>query len=105
MAHVDSPELFGDTVASVSLLSDCLLRFKERKQSNNKKTAETEIIDEYPVRLCRRSLIVLQDEARYNYPHEISKEQQEHFNGTIIERGKRISITLRHLKGQQGMER
>ena len=98
MAHVDSPSLFGDTIASISLLSDCLLKFKEKRPSNNKKLAEVESIDEFAILLKRRTLLILQDESRFMFPHEISKDCIEHYENLTIERSRRVSITLRHIR-------
>ena len=49
------------------------------------------------LRLEPRSLYVLSGEARYDWSHGIAAVTEEEHEGEIIERGKRISITFRHL--------
>jgi len=80
-AHVDN-KLFGPTVASVSLNS-----YTTMELSNGR--------DRYSVGLEPRSLLVLTDDARWNWMHEIKRVQYDEESGKPIKRGRRISITFR----------
>jgi alkylated DNA repair dioxygenase AlkB len=42
-----------------------------------------------------KSLIVLKNEARYNWSHGIAKRKSDSFEGKIIKRSRRISLTFR----------
>lgn len=78
-AHIDSRK-FGSHIASLSLLSDIVMTFR------NKKTEE--IVD---VELPINSLIILTGESRYDWTHEIAKRKKD--NGKF--RGRRVSVTFR----------
>ena len=48
--------------------------------------------------IARRSMLVMTNEARYNYKHSISKELVETLpDGTSIERSRRVSFTFRQI--------
>lgn len=72
--HIDSP-IFGDTIASLSLLSDATMDIGQYEK------------EEISFILARRSLMVFRGEARYNWYHCIPPVSE-----------KRISITFRTLK-------
>ncbi len=80
-AHTDS-KMFGPIIVSLSLGSDTVMRFVC-------KADKTDLV------LPRRSLLILQDEARYNYTHEIPKRASDLINGQRKPRGLRVSMTLR----------
>ncbi|CAO0790449.1 unnamed protein product [Mucor circinelloides] len=85
MPHVDAPALFGAAILSLSLLSECIMKF----------TCEDQSID---IILPRRSLAILTGDARYKFKHGISKDLIETTDsGIIIERDKRISFTFREI--------
>ena len=69
--HVDAP-VFGPVIASLSLLSDTHITFGQYRG------------DEHKLLLQRRSLVVMQDEARSKWYHYIAPVSE-----------KRISITFR----------
>ncbi|KAI8353328.1 hypothetical protein BD560DRAFT_408252 [Blakeslea trispora] len=84
MPHIDAPALFGPAILSLSLLSDCIMKF----------TGEKEI----DVVLPRRSMAILTGDARYKYKHSISKDLIETTpDGTCIERDRRVSFTFREI--------
>ncbi|CAO0790451.1 unnamed protein product [Mucor circinelloides] len=82
---IDAPALFGAAILSLSLLSECIMKF----------TCEDQSID---IILPRRSLAILTGDARYKFKHGISKDLIETTDsGIIIERDKRISFTFREI--------
>ncbi|KAL2918697.1 hypothetical protein HK105_201531 [Polyrhizophydium stewartii] len=84
MAHTDSTAIFGDTVTSLSLLSDCVMTFVDKATGAS-----------VPVVLPRRSLLVMTGHARTQCTHEISKDAVETAAGAVVHRDRRISLTLR----------
>ncbi|KAJ3324904.1 hypothetical protein HDV06_005492 [Boothiomyces sp. JEL0866] len=86
MPHVDSAELFGGTICSLSLLSDCAMKFVHRENNY-----------EWNVRLPQRSLLVMTGECRYKIAHSISKETVDKIGEFEIERQRRVSVTFRHV--------
>ena len=83
-AHVDCEPCFGETIASLSLLSACTMRLRHRKD---------QLV--YDVRLEPRSLLVLRDEARYKWTHEIAARKSDVVDGCKSPRERRISLTFR----------
>eukprot|EP01090_Pellita_catalonica_P021873 TRINITY_DN8301_c0_g1_i1.p1 TRINITY_DN8301_c0_g1~~TRINITY_DN8301_c0_g1_i1.p1 ORF type:complete len:255 (+),score=54.89 TRINITY_DN8301_c0_g1_i1:1024-1788(+) len=83
-AHVDNKRFFGSHIASVSLGSDCVMKFQ------NVTTNEIKHI-----LLARRSLVVMFGEARDNWRHEIERNKVDEFNGITIRRSRRVSLTYR----------
>ena len=75
--HIDSPD-FGPVVVSLSLNADTKFIFRQYSQS-------IEMI------VPRRSLLVLTNESRYNWTHEIPKI-------TTDQNYRRISLTFRTVK-------
>jgi alkylated DNA repair dioxygenase AlkB len=84
MPHIDSEQLFGDTICSLSMLSDCVMEFLDPVSGQV-----------FSYLLKRRSLLILQHDARYNYKHSISKNDIDVYDGKAVERGRRVSITFR----------
>lgn len=82
--HIDRPKIFGDQIYSLSLNSDCVMRFKRGSAVRN-------------IYLKRRSLLIMEDEARYEWYHSIPAVKSDHVNGTDIVRGTRYSITFRNV--------
>lgn len=85
-SHVDCIPCFGDTIISITLGSACVMTF------TNIKTQE-----EIPVLLEPRGLIVMQGEARYDWKHGIALRKSDIFQGQIIKRGRRVSLTFRSI--------
>lgn len=75
---------YGRTVVSLSLLSPCVMDFRHpptgRKES---------------LLLGRRSLLVLSDEARYDWEHGIAPRKRDAWHGLPVARGRRLSVTFR----------
>lgn len=84
--HIDNAEEFGKWVASLSLMSDTVMCFKDPK-------GENKIID---VILPRRSLIILTGPSRYSYLHSIRHRRFDAIDGQLKRRDIRMSVTLRH---------
>ncbi len=85
-AHVDCEPCFGETIASLSLGSSCVMDFVNLK---SKEKAE--------VLLEPRSLIILNGEARHDWTHGIAARKEDVFNGAKFERGTRYSMTFRNV--------
>ncbi|XP_013876347.1 alpha-ketoglutarate-dependent dioxygenase alkB homolog 7, mitochondrial [Austrofundulus limnaeus] len=84
--HIDSVKFCGSTIAGLSLLSDSVMHLV-------KEDAPHEWVD---LLLSRRSLYIMRDQARYNFTHEILKDEQSVFNGTRVPRQRRISVICRN---------
>jgi alkylated DNA repair dioxygenase AlkB len=75
---------FDRTVVSLSLLSPCVMDFR------NPTTGEkTQLL------LEPRSLLVLSDEARYDWQHGIAARKTDVWHGIKLTRTRRLSITFR----------
>lgn len=85
--HIDSVKFCGSTIAGLSLLSDSIMRLVKEDDSS-------EWLD---LLLSRRSLYILRDQARYQYTHQILKDDESVFNGHKVPRQRRISVICRNL--------
>ena len=83
-AHVDCVPCFGDTVASVSFLSPCLMSFERVKGSD--------VVD---LDLQPSSVVLLAGEARFGWKHGIAGRMSDRIHGVSRPRGRRISATFR----------
>lgn len=83
-AHIDCVPCFADTIASLSLGSPCVMDFTQSK------TGEKSSLLFEP-----RSLLVLNGDARYIWQHAIVGRKTDRYNGQIIQRTRRISLTFR----------
>lgn len=83
-AHVDCVPCFGDTIASLSLGSTCVMDFihttTREKQSHL---------------LEPRSLLILSGDARYHWQHAIPARKSDKWHSQTIPRARRISLTFR----------
>lgn len=78
--HVDSKD-FGNTIISMSLGSSCVMIFRD----SGGKMIE--------VVLKPRTLLIMRDDARLKWSHEIPSRKSDHG----VKRGLRISLTFRYL--------
>ncbi|RVE69356.1 hypothetical protein OJAV_G00077280 [Oryzias javanicus] len=85
--HIDSVKFCGSTIAGLSLLSDSVMRLVKEDNPN-------EWLD---LLLTRRSLYILRDQARYDFTHEILKDEESVFSGQKVPRRRRISVICRNL--------
>jgi alkylated DNA repair dioxygenase AlkB len=84
--HVDCVPCFGDTVASLSLLSGCLMDFSHIKTGQ-----QTNLY------LPPCSLLILKKEARYHWQHGIAKRKSDTVDGVKTPRARRVSLTFRNV--------
>jgi alkylated DNA repair dioxygenase AlkB len=82
--HIDCVKCFGETVASLSLGSTCTMEL-EKLDGSKKESAI----------LAPRSLLILLGEARYDWMHSIPANKTDSFNGEILSRSRRVSLTFR----------
>jgi alkylated DNA repair dioxygenase AlkB len=75
---------FGATVVSISLLSPCVMDFRQIEPPCKEQLL-----------LERHSLLVLSDTARYEWQHGIAARKTDIWNGIRIQRSRRLSITFR----------
>lgn len=80
-------EPFDRTVVSLSLLAECVMDF--RRVADGRRES---------LLLPRRSLLVLTDEARYEWEHGIARRKSDRWQGQLIRRARRISVTFRSSK-------
>lgn len=83
--HIDCPPCFSDTIASLSLGSQCVMNFTNKDN-------ESEVI---PYLLDVNSIVVLKEDARYNWMHGIKLAKSDNYFGHKIKRGRRVSLTFR----------
>lgn len=83
-AHIDCVPCFNDTIVSISLASTSCMNFIHQT------TAE-----KIPVFLPKRSMVVLQKEARYDWKHSIPSRKTDKHNGITYPRARRVSLTFR----------
>ena len=83
-AHVDCEPCFNDTIVSISLLSCCEMIFRDKDSG-----ARSSVI------LESRSALVLKNEARYRWTHEIPARKSDLIEGERVLRSRRISLTFR----------
>lgn len=80
--HIDCTPCFGEVVISLSLGSPVVMEMKRAEQS-------------VPVVLAPRSLLVMCDEARYEWTHGSARRKQDVIDGVTVPRGRRLSATFR----------
>jgi len=86
LPHVDSIRFCGDTVAVLSLLASSVARFVHSED-------KTQAVDAL---IKRRSLYVMKDWARFDFTHEILKNEESYFNGESIFKERRVSLLCRN---------
>jgi len=86
-AHIDCQPCFGETIASLSLLSACVMRFASQTPS------QQTVLHVQPA-----SLLVLKGDARHMWTHAIPSRKTDVFEGQKHIRSRRISLTFRTMK-------
>ena len=86
-AHVDCRPCFGDVIASLSLLSSCVMRLKNRNVSQ-----KVDLV------LEPRSLLVLSGDVRHVWTHAIPARKSDIVNGQKQPRSRRLSLTFREMR-------
>ncbi|MEO6014366.1 MAG: alpha-ketoglutarate-dependent dioxygenase AlkB [Devosia sp.] len=84
--HVDCEPCFGDIIASLSLGSACVMQF-DSVSSGARLSKQIE----------RRSLLVLQGEARFDWKHGIPARKTDVVDGLNFPRERRVSLTFRNV--------
>jgi alkylated DNA repair dioxygenase AlkB len=83
--HIDCEPCFNDTILSLSLVSSCVMQF----------TYKNNLDKIVPVLLEPRSLVVLKEDARYNWLHGIKSVKTDNYHGEKVVRKRRVSLTFR----------
>lgn len=83
--HVDCEPCFDDTIMSVSLGASCVMHFTSLQ---DKKL-------DIPLILEPMSVVVLANDARYQWQHSIRANKKEVVNGQTVVRARRVSLTFR----------
>lgn len=86
-AHIDCRPCFGETIASLSLLSACVMRFASQRFSRH--------VD---LLLQPDSLLVLAGQARHEWTHAIPARKTDLVEGKRSQRTRRISLTFRQMR-------
>ena len=86
-AHIDCQPCFGETIASLSLLSVCVMQFASPKSSRH-----MELL------LQPNSLLVMEGEARHDWTHAIPARKRDLVKGQKLQRTRRISLTFRQMR-------
>lgn len=84
--HIDCIPCFGDIIISLSLGSHCVMDFSHGKTKQK-----------LSILLLPGSLIILEGEARYKWQHGISRRQKDNYEGNILVRQRRVSMTFREV--------
>lgn len=84
--HVDSSRFCGEVIATISLLSDCIMRLTYVGH-------EKDYWDD--VFVPKRSLYIMKGIARHKYNHEILSKKDSVYKGKVIDKVRRISIICR----------
>lgn len=84
--HIDCIPCFEETIASLSLRSECVMDF-----------IHTSTGEKMCCVLEPRSLLLLSGEARYLWRHGIAARKTDRYKGEILVRGRRVSLTFRNV--------
>lgn len=86
-AHIDCQPCFGETIASLSLLSACVMRFSSQAHSQKME-----------LHLQPASLLVMSADARHFWTHAIPARKTDILEGQKHLRSRRLSLTFRTMK-------
>lgn len=89
-AHVDCIPCFDNEIVSLSLGSTCVMTFSNPRQKQT-----------FDVLLEPGDLMLMRDKARYEWLHQISARKKDKWEGRLIERKRRVSVTLRKILLQE----
>ncbi|CAF1381927.1 unnamed protein product [Adineta steineri] len=85
--HIDAIRYCGTTITGLSFLSSSIMRLVHKDD----KTLIANIL------LKPKSLYILKNIARFDFTHEILKDQESYFNNLHIPRNRRLSIICRNM--------
>lgn len=111
--HVDSVRFCGNTISGISLLSDSVMKLvqstddpyatNENYRTQPKAEAGPVVAgklqqDKYSckVLLRKNSIYIMSHSSRYNFTHEILKNEESFINGLQVIKDRRISIICRN---------
>ncbi len=83
-SHIDCVPCFTDTIVSLSLGATCVMDFMH----SNTAEKQSHLLEP-------RSLLVLTDDARYIWQHGIAQRRTDKWNGSVLQRRRRVSMTFR----------
>ena len=83
--HIDCEPCFDDTIVSLSLGSGCVMDFTNKFDKKKK----------FPVWLAPKSIVVLNNKARYEWLHGIAARKSDEWDGHKVARERRVSLTFR----------
>lgn len=83
---------FENQICGINLGSGCIMRFIRDRTK--------EVVD---VPVLRRSLYVMQDDARKKWKHSIPPRKKDTIDGSVVHRDRRWSITYRKVKPEKVM--
>jgi len=86
--HIDVVEHFGPQVVTLSLMSPIRMLFMN----------DADRKDRFEIALPARSLLSINDEARFKWLHGIRARKTDEIDGLTLKRGRRISISFRNVK-------
>ena len=86
-AHIDCQPCIGETIASLSLLSACVMRFASQTRSQK-----------MDLHLQPASLLVLSGDARHLWTHAIPARKTDILEGQKHLRSRRLSLTFRTMQ-------
>lgn len=84
--HIDSTRFCGEVIATISLLSDCIMRLT---YDGHEQDYWSDFL------IPRRSLYIMKGVARYKYKHEVLSKEKSIFEGKDINKIRRISVICR----------
>lgn len=99
-SHVDLQK-FDDGILIVSLLSSCVMVMTPASESLKHATSyqeEGDIEDGLPILLKPGDVLAMVGPARWDWAHCIPARHEDIIDGELIQRGARVSITLRKLR-------
>lgn len=85
--HIDCVPCFDHTIASLSLLSTCSMDFEHYQSGKHGSTI-----------LAPKSLLILSEEARYDWAHSIPARLEDKSENEVLLRERRVSLTFRKIK-------
>ncbi|MCP4439711.1 MAG: alpha-ketoglutarate-dependent dioxygenase AlkB [Aureispira sp.] len=85
LAHIDCEPCFEQTILSLTLNSACLMHFINKADNTRKEE----------LYLAPKSLLIMSDEARYQWKHGIVGRKTDKIEGQRIPRQRRVSLTFR----------
>ncbi|KAG1056791.1 hypothetical protein G6F46_000069 [Rhizopus delemar] len=99
VSHVDLLR-FDDGILIISLLSSCVMTMKPANKASlsYKKSNNSENSIRHDILLRPGDILALSEDSRYKWEHGIEEKLFDEIDGELIERGTRISVTLRKLR-------